>query len=266
MNITLFTGNQPRHLYFARILSQVCERLFVIQECNTVFPGQVADFYDNSLVMQEYFSKVRHSERKVFGKINFLPSNVYQMAIKDGDLDYIKLKDLGEAINSDLFIVYGSSYIKGELANFLVERKAINIHMGVSPYFRGNSSNFWAMYYRMPELVGATIMKLDYGLDSGPTYYHCFPKPQVCNGFDLGMLAVKAAQDSVIEKITDGSLFEIAPKYIESTPDGIHYYRKRSDFTDEVAAEYLSKMMNPIDIYNNLANRNLAMYFNAVEK
>ena len=128
MNITLFTGNQPRHLYFAKILSAICEKLFVVQECNTIFPGEISDFYDNSLVMQHYFTKVRFSEKKVFGKIDFLPSNVYQLSIKDGDLDFIGLEDLGEAINSEVFIVYGSSYIKGELADFLVKRNTININ------------------------------------------------------------------------------------------------------------------------------------------
>ena len=44
--------------------------------------------------------------------------------------------------------------------------------MGVSPYYRGNDCNFWALYDDNPHLVGATIHMLTKGLDSGPMLYH----------------------------------------------------------------------------------------------
>ena len=75
--------------------------------------------------------------------------------IKQGDLNSLE-KDLNFALKSDLFIVFGSSFIKNEwLINFLI-KKAINIHMGLSPFYKGSSCNFWALYDN-PEHVGATI-------------------------------------------------------------------------------------------------------------
>ena len=44
---------------------------------------------------------------------------------------------LSDFLKSDVYVVFGSSYIKGELVDFLVKQKAINIHAGVSPYYRG---------------------------------------------------------------------------------------------------------------------------------
>ena len=43
---------------------------------------------------------------------------------------------------SDVYVVFGTSYIKGEIVDFLVKQKAINIHAGVSPYYRGTDCNF----------------------------------------------------------------------------------------------------------------------------
>ena len=52
MNITVFTSNQPRHIYLINSLAKICDRVFAVQECNTVLPGKVKDLYDNSNVMQ----------------------------------------------------------------------------------------------------------------------------------------------------------------------------------------------------------------------
>src|SRR5690606_39404976 len=67
---------------------------------------------------------------------------------------------LADALDSDVYVVFGASYIRGPLIDYLVARGAINIHMGVSPYYRGSSCNFWALYDGRPEYVGATIHKL----------------------------------------------------------------------------------------------------------
>ena len=60
-----------------------------------------------------------------------------------GDLNYLNLNNLKKFLSSDIYIVFGSSYIKGKLVDFLI-KKAINIHMGVSPYW-GCDCNFWAL-------------------------------------------------------------------------------------------------------------------------
>ena len=75
-------------------------------------------------------------------------------------------------LDSDLYIIFGSSFIKGDLIDFLIEKKAINIHMGVSPYYRGADCNFWALNDNNPHLVGATIHLISKNLDSGPILFH----------------------------------------------------------------------------------------------
>ena len=52
MKITVFTSNQPRHLSLIKDLSIIADEVYAIQECNTVFPGEVKDFFDNSEIMQ----------------------------------------------------------------------------------------------------------------------------------------------------------------------------------------------------------------------
>ena len=73
MRITLFTSNQPRHLSLANKLSSISEEVFCVQECTTVHPGKVEDFYKKSDIMQNYFQRVMNSEKELFGDISFSP-------------------------------------------------------------------------------------------------------------------------------------------------------------------------------------------------
>lgn len=257
MKITVFTSNQPRHINLIRSLAGICNKVFAVQECNTVFPGEVKDFFDNSPVMQTYFNRVRESERAVFGAVSFLTGNVDHLALKSGDLNKLSKEILAPALDADIYVVFGASYIKGWLIEYLLERKAINIHMGVSPYYRGSSCNFWAAYDGHPELVGATIHLLGRGLDSGDMLYHALPKAEAVDQFLLGMKSVKVAQDSLVTRISNGEIF----KYPAIAQDASKEYRytRNKDFNDAVAQEYLERLMTPEQVRAKLEARDLSM-------
>jgi hypothetical protein len=242
MRITVFTSNQPRHIALINRLASISDTTFAVMECNTVFPGLVQDFFKRSDVMREYFSHVMRAEHDLFGDLSFSLPNVRTLPIKSGDLNFIQQTPLQPALESDVYIVFGASFIKGWLIDFLVERGALNIHMGVSPYYRGSSCNFWALYDNRPELVGATIHLLSKGLDSGPLLYHVIPNFHDSDPFAFTMRAVEAAQLSLVNRITSNQL-----KHFEPVPQNKTHqvrYTRNSDFTDEIAAEFLARKMS----------------------
>ena len=63
MKITIFSSNQPRHLNLAREFSKISDEVFFISEVNTIFPGQVDDFFKKSEVMQSYFQYEKANKR-----------------------------------------------------------------------------------------------------------------------------------------------------------------------------------------------------------
>ena len=137
--------------------------------------------------------------------------------------------------------MFGSSYIKGDLVNFLVLQKAINIHAGISPYYRGSDCNFWALYDNNLHLVGSTIHFLSKGLDSGPILYHAMSHVKK-NPFEYTMSTVKAAFHSITERIVDNSIFKINP-LIQDRQKEIRY-SKKIDFTTEIVDKYFKKEIN----------------------
>ena len=240
MKVTIFSSNQPRHLNLARVFGQIADEVFFVSEVNTVFPGQVADFFQKTEVMQTYFTHVISSEKKIFGDIIFLPENVKTLAIKSGDLNRLNESQLKDALSSDVFVVFGASYIKGWLIDVLVERKAINIHVGLSPYYRGSSCNFWALYDDNPEYVGATIHLLSEGLDSGDMLFHCVPK--LVKGdtpFDFTMRSVLVAQQGLVEAVKSEQIFSL--ESVKQDKSKEVRYTKNKEFTDDIAEEFLNR-------------------------
>ena len=243
MKITIFSSNQPRHISLVRDLSKIAHEVFYISEVNTVFPGKVADFFNKSEVMQNYFAKVIESEAKLFGEIGFIPSNVRTLSIKSGDLNRLSRSQLEEALKSDVYIIFGASYIKGWLIDFLIENYALNIHMGISPYYRGSSCNFWALYDNNPNYVGATIHMLSKGLDSGDMLFHCLPEfSDRHSPFDFTMQSVSAAHYGLCEALNDDNIF-LMDRVAQDKNQELRY-TKNSDFTDEVANEFLSRQLS----------------------
>jgi hypothetical protein len=253
MKITVFTSNQSRHIALINSLASISEKTYAVMECNTVFPGKVQDFFKKSEVMQTYFSNVINAETKLFGNICFSPSNAKILAIKGGDLNLLEQAQLQEALNSDVYVVFGSSFIKGWLIDFLVAGKALNIHMGLSPYYRGSSCNFWALYDSNPHLVGATVHYLSKGLDSGPMLYHAVPKFDGENPFEFTMKAVVAAHNSLTDRIASKEIFQFEPVTQDKSLEV--RYTRNADFTDEVAKSFLERKLTAEDLASSLNSK-----------
>jgi methionyl-tRNA formyltransferase len=196
------------------------------------------------------------AEKEVFGAPRFLPANVRSIPMKMGDVSRLPLDQFGDALNSDAFVVFGASFIKGPLCDHLVAHRALNIHMGVSPYYRGSSTNFWAMYDRRPDLVGATIHLLSKGLDSGPMLFHALPIANAVDPFVYGMRAVRAAHLGLIEYLnSDRSIEPVAQDKSKELR-----YTRNADFTDEVAREYLERFPTSEEMQSALTSRDMSLF------
>lgn len=245
MIITVFTSNQPRHIRLISELAKIADLVYAVVEVTTLFPGEVPDFFKKSDTMQEYFGHVMKAESRVFPGTHFLPANVRVLPMKSGDLNLLDPAVLSEALSADRLIVFGASYIRGGLAEALEARGALNIHMGLSPYYRGSSCNFWALYDNKPGYVGATIHLLTKGLDSGPMVCHFRPTYVGGSLFEFTMQAVKEAQDGLI-KLLSGEV-QVSQTHEQDRTLEIRYSRNQ-EFNDIVAREFLDREVNEGDI------------------
>ena len=119
MKTTIFTSNSLRHLSLINKISKISKECNAIVEVKTLFPGLKKDFFIKSKLTRKYFLKVDKAEEKYFEKENYVKDFVRLKMIKQGDLNSISKKDLKFALNSDVYIIFGASYITNNwLINF----------------------------------------------------------------------------------------------------------------------------------------------------
>lgn len=239
MKITLFTADGIRHKYLINLLSKSCESLFVVQE-NKVYNKEKKTKSMNSLKVK-YFENVRNAEKKLF-KLNNTQSN-YIKNLKILPIEYknLSMNISEEFLQSDLYIIFGSSYIKGDLAEFLIKQNALNIHAGISPYYRGADCNFWALFDNNPHLVGSTIHLLSNGLDDGPLLYHALSNVKN-DPFEYTMSSVKSAFYSLSDRIKDKSIYNFKP--ITQNISNEIRFSKIKDFNDKSIEDFFTKKIN----------------------
>lgn len=232
MRLAVLTSNQPRHVALVERLAAVDPRLHAVVEA-TAPTGTIGA---SSPVLSEYFARVDAAERACFGAMRPLPAGASVFAVRMGDLGAVPRAALEGVLAADHIVVFGSSWIRGWLVEELVARGAINIHMGISPQYRGSACNFWAVEDGNPHLVGATIHMLSAGLDSGPMLRHVRPHHDGEDSFGFTMKAVAAAHDALVAML--GSAALPAP-VVQDRSLEVRYSRS-ADFTEDVAAAHLA--------------------------
>jgi methionyl-tRNA formyltransferase len=236
MTVTVFTRDSARHIALVNKLVTVTNAVHAVIESS---PPSV-NAPPKSPVMTEYFSRVQQAEDHIFGSGITLDSRVNTQLIAPGQLNQLAPQQLQAALETDYVVVFGSSYIKGWLADALIARNAVNLHMGISPQYRGSACNFWALFDNNPQFVGATIHRLAKGLDTGSVIQHVHPEFTGQNLFHFSMQAVATGHDALAALILNNKLQSVIPEPQDQQLE--IRYSKNADFTDEVAASFLKRV------------------------
>lgn len=233
MRITVFTGNGIRHNYLINQLKKYFKKVYVVKE----IPALTKDI--NNSVLNQYFKNVKKAEENIFFEKEKNEIKDEEIILSYGELKDIKLKKIEKVLNSDIYIVFGSSYIRGELIDFLIDKNCINLHMGISPYYRGSACNFWAQYDNRYSLIGGTIHKISRGLDSGDIIKIVKLSKGKYDRFEIGMIAVKKTIDTLIHLLREKK--EILNDNQKQLKEKEIRYSKIKDFTEDHAMIFLKK-------------------------
>ena len=125
-------------------------------------------------VFENYFRSVQKAEETLFDSMKWQQHIEDKITLKKGELNSIP-NSINPLFSCDFVIVYGSSFIKGELYDLLSKKNTINLHIGISPQYTGSACNFWAMFDDNLHLVGGTIQELSKNLDEGRILKYCYP-------------------------------------------------------------------------------------------
>lgn len=202
--------------------------------------------------IKRYIADFEETEKRhlyPFGEELCLPKSMPVYHVEPDKLNIPEVIEIIKSLQIDCFAVFGTSLVKEELLN--LTPNYINIHLGLSPYYRGTATTFWP-YNNEPEYVGVTVLHLDKGIDSGSIIHQSLVSLEPGDTIHDGSLkAIRSGielQVKAIEELTNGTL--------QSHPQDLSqdktYYAK--DFNVHVLRE-VKKRWNETSIGEYIKNQ-----------
>jgi folate-dependent phosphoribosylglycinamide formyltransferase PurN len=191
MRAVVLTSTMRRHQFVANTMAAQMDVTGVWQEEKSFQPLRYAASAHDEAVIASHFAARDASEDAYFARHHRVEAPVRRVA-PGGCNDPVEIAVMRD-MDPDVVLVFGTSLLKPALIDTFPAR-IINIHLGLSPYYRGAGTNFWPLVNGEPEYCGATIHFLDAGVDSGPIIAHVRPEIERGDGpHDIGNRTIVAA-------------------------------------------------------------------------
>ncbi|OFW16899.1 MAG: hypothetical protein A3H29_11650 [Acidobacteria bacterium RIFCSPLOWO2_02_FULL_67_21] len=191
MRAIVLTSSLRRHAYVANTLASRFDVACVWRERKTFDPLAYAGSDEDASVIRTHFAARDASEETYFADRDQVTSP--SRPVEPGGCNDAAEIDAMRRLQPDVVLVFGTGLLKQPLIDTFPGR-ILNIHLGLSPYYRGAGTNFWPLVNGEPEYCGATIHFLDAGVDTGPVIVHVRPGMQASDGpHDIGNKTIAAA-------------------------------------------------------------------------
>lgn len=191
----VLTSTFPRHRFVVNRLSEALDVVGVWQEEKSFRPERYAQTVEDEMVIARHFRDRDASEERYFAadhQMRLGASAICRSVAPDGCNEVGEIETMS-GLAPDVVLVFGTGILRRALIDAF-EGRILNLHLGLSPYYRGAGTNFWPLANREPEYVGVTIHYLDAGIDSGPIIVHVRPEIRTGDGpHDIGNRAIITA-------------------------------------------------------------------------
>ncbi|UCF61324.1 MAG: hypothetical protein JSV37_01225 [Anaerolineaceae bacterium] len=230
--IVIITGDQLRHNYFVDQLNVHFDVRGVVSE--SIYQPKIEGEPDDISDLRRHFEEREQAERRYFASSEqmTLPHN-WLLRVPKGETNSDHVFNWIMDKDPHYLVLYGSSIIRESLLNAF-EHRTINMHLGLSPYYRGSGTNFWPLVNGEPELVGVTIHLATLDVDAGAILKQVRPEISADDrNHDIGCKAIIAGTEAMITMIKDFTAGKIKP---QPQPEGGRLY-KRADFNVEAVRQ-----------------------------
>ena len=244
MRAIVLTSSMRRHAFVANTVAARLEVAGVWCERKSFEPMAAARSAADADEIERHFQARDASEVAWFAD-HEAPRAPYRQVPPNGCNDPAEIEAM-RRLAPAVVLVFGTGLLRSALIDSFPGR-IVNLHLGLSPYYRGAGTNFWPLVNREPEYCGATIHFLDAGVDSGPLIAHVRPHIRSGDGpHDIGNKVIVAAAAALAEA---GLAAGQGGVQAVPQPGGGRVYR-RADFSAEaVRTLYANFETGMIDDY-----------------
>lgn len=237
--IAVLTGSEMRHT-FVRMFIALSDEIEVVQsfcEGTEKSLAAIVESDDSDSLRRKHVLARQQGEQDFFRNfVESVPDRSSPRGIKKGDINSPEHAQQIIESDPDLLVAYGCSIVREPLLSAFTGR-FVNVHLGLSPYYRGSGANFWPLVNGEPQYVGATFMHIDAGVDTGEVIHQI--RARLTWGDTPSSIGNRLISDMarayrrIILRFDDLEKMPQIP-----VPDDARLYKRRDFTQDSVAAVY----------------------------
>jgi methionyl-tRNA formyltransferase len=219
MKILLISGTHNRHLYFFhQLLGIDAEFSAIVMQRENQLPLVPPNLLARDQKLFAHHFEARFTvENARFGAPS--PEETFagipQYFCEPHTLNTAEAAQFVATQQPDLAVVFGPDLLKPPLFDAL-PATTINLHLGLSPWYRGAATLFWPFYFLEPNFAGATFHELTANPDAGNLLHQSVPALSSGDGIhDVGAKTVEAATAdfvAIAKRIVAGEKFPLVPQ------------------------------------------------------
>ncbi len=175
MKIVWLGGSHPRHLYY---INKICEKFelagAVIEVRENLLPTPpdgLEDIDRENFI--KHFNNRELAEKKYFGDQKFPDCSIHK--VEHGEINTPESAEFVKSINPDLVLIFGCGLVKSPITEVLPAH-TVNLHLGLSPRYRGAATLFWPFYFLEPTYSGSTFHYIVSEPDAGEIIHQVTPQ------------------------------------------------------------------------------------------
>lgn len=199
MKVLWIGGSHRRHLYYANTIAQhfdLAGAIIVNREEIIPTPPKNIDPHDTKNFIR-HFEERAQAEVKYFGDQSMPDCEIHK--VEPEELNTPASVKFIKKINPDIVVIFGSGLVKEPLYSAL-PRETINMHLGLSPRYRGAATLFWPFYFLEPAYAGSTFHYIVAEPDAGLIIHQVVPELVSSDGIhDVGAKTVVASTQALLE-------------------------------------------------------------------
>jgi len=252
MKVLFIGGNHRRHMYFLNKLEQnheLCGAVIEHRENFIPIPPENALIQDKQNFTR-HFSNRESAEKKYFGNIKF--SECEKLEVTKETLNSYETASFIKKANPD--VVFGSNLIKGNVMD-VIPKYTLNMHLGLSPRYRGAATLFWPFYFLEPNFAGSTFHYLVSEPDAGNVVHQTVPELEKNDGIhDVGCkTVVESSKDAIKlldilqkgEKLNSFKQTSTGKNFLFKDFKPEHLRIIYNMFNDDIVKHYIGGNINP---------------------
>lgn len=193
MKVICLTGSHIRHRYFAATLHEhfgLCA--LVVQTREEMIPAPPAGLDErDQRNFTRHFNRRRAAEEEWFGQPDDPEVPTLEVESREA-MNSAATASFVRDQGADLAIIFGTGLIQEPVRASIPT--AVNLHLGLSPRYRGAATLFWPFYFLEPTLAGSTFHFIVDEPDAGPIVHQLVPELQRGDGIhDVACKTLRAS-------------------------------------------------------------------------